>query len=382
MIYNKIGKKTVSVLVMAVLLMGNVQLVYADTATVSTSATLKTVLSFEDCLDIALKSNVELQTLDSRIILAQRELAQAQVDASNVQLDRSKSESVYLEEGRKLELYPAIKEKAIKDLQDSRLDILKDIKKDLMVAYIDVFNTENTVKNQQNSLALIEKEYAAKKTEYNAGKSTKQALMEYEVNVEEAKIQLEKVKRDLELSKIEVNRQIGYPLDTQITLSAKPSIEPVELKIDLNALIAKAKTGSKSVIDAKYNYDSAVKEMEVINRYTLFNRTSSYETLEKKLPDYKKALSQATIQAGLTVKTDWMALQNALYDIKIAELKLNIAKGNYEVEKAKFAVGKSTAINVTKAANEVNSKESSLNDSKVSYYKLRINFEDFMSRLK
>lgn len=374
-------KKLIGSVLIATLVMGSIPQSYAEETTVSQTAVLKTVLTFDECLEQALKENVELKTIDSKIILAKRELSDAKSDAANVSLDRSKSESVYLEEGKKLDLYPAMKEKALRDLESSRQDLIKDIQKNLMVSYVEVFNVESTIKNQQNNLVILEKEYTTKKVEFTKGKITKIALTEYEINLEESKIQLEKLKRDLELAKIEVNRQIGYPLDTQIVFLTKPNIEPIELKVDIEAIIQKAKQNAKAVVDAKYNYDQLLKEMEVINRYTIFNRATSYDALEKKVPDYKKAYEQAIIEAGLNVKTDWMALQNALYDIKIAELKLIIAKNAYDVEKVKFSVGKSTAIAVSKSSNEVNVKAAGLDEAKVNYYKLRVSFEDFMSRL-
>lgn len=351
-------------------------------AEVAQTTSLKTQLTLNECLTLAYANDIDLKTIDTKIILAERELSEAKVNASNAAPERTMSEAQYLEEGKKLDLYPAIKEKALNDLKDSREDTKRGINKSVVAAFQSINDKRATITQQTKALAILEKELAIKKTEFNLGKTTAISLLDYETSIQESKIQLAKANSDLLLAQITLNKKIGYPLtvNTQVVGSLVTTVtKPNE---DIEALAKLAKENLDSVKDAKYTYEQALKEMEIINKYTIYNRSSSYESLEDKIPDYKKAYEQAIIEAEINLKSDYINLQNAYNDIEVAKLKIKIAELNLATEQAKLKVGKTTNLAVVKLQNELDTKNQAVNAAIVKFYQLKLDFDATVEKIK
>jgi len=145
--------------------------------------TLKTNLSYDEALTLAIENSNTLETIDSRILLAERELKSAVNKSDDVKTSGITSDSVLLENGKIKALYPSQKNRKLMDLKEERALVASDLEIEVLEGYNTVKNKKEALQFRKNDLITAEKEYEQMQVKYDLGMIIKNELFKYEIAV-------------------------------------------------------------------------------------------------------------------------------------------------------------------------------------------------------
>jgi hypothetical protein len=338
-------------------------------------------LSYDDALQLALDNSNALETMNQRILLAERYLKSANSKANNVKTKGISSDTVLLANGITKELTPSQKNRELIDLNESKIDLVKDLEIDVLEKYNDVINKEEAMLFKNQDLVTAKREYNQNEVKYNLGMITKNQLFEYEINVKNLEISITNLERNYSKALIEVNRLINYPISTELNLKIKADISVDEIEYDLNEIISKAIINSNTVRTANNNY--LIKELEktVINRYSRFEKSDSYEDLEEEVINLLEEYEDSKITEEVNVYTDYYNLLNNQADVEIAKLNLELSKKALDIEKIKLDNEMSTYLVYKKAVDDYRSLYNELDNKQLVFYEAKTHFDYYIDKL-
>jgi len=343
--------------------------------------TLKTNLSYDEALTLAIENSNTLETIDSRILLAERELKSAVNKSDDVKTSGITSDSVLLENGKIKALYPSQKNRKLMDLKEERALVASDLEIEVLEGYNTVKNKKEALQFRKNDLITAEKEYEQMQVKYDLGMIIKNELFKYEIAVNSIESEINTLERDYRKAVIDMNRLIGYPISTTLDLQGKVELSIESINYDLETIVEKAKENSKTVRDA-YN-DYLLKDLErvVINRYSRYEKPDSYDDLEEEVIDLEEAYEDSKIDAAIEVYTDYYNLLNLEADVDIAALNLELADKSLEIQKVMFDNEMSVYLDYKKAVDEYRDAYKDHNDKKLALFKAKHQFDYTVEKL-
>jgi len=365
-------KKIISA-IMIISMFLSLSVVFADELNVN--------LNYDNVLELSLENSNGLDTVDQRILLAERYLKSANSKSDSVKTSGLSSDSQYLENGITKELTPSQKNRVLMDLNESKLDMVEDLKIDTLEKYNDVLNKKESIMFKNQDLVTAKKEYEQKTIQYNLGMITTNQLFAYEINVKNLEIEISNLGRNYSKALIEVNRLIGYPIGTELNLKTEVDISINDLNYNLDEITEKAIVNSNTVRTSYNNYLLKNLEKTVVSRYSRYEKPDSYEDLEEEVIDLLEAYEDSKITEEVNIYTDYYNLQNSYADVEIAKLNLELIKKSMEIEKLKFDNEMSTYLDYKKAVDSYRTSYNSLNDKELILYKAKVQFDYYIEKL-
>ncbi|MDM8533139.1 TolC family protein [Clostridiaceae bacterium HSG29] len=365
-------KKIISV-IMIISMFLSLSVVFADELNVN--------LSYDDVLELSLENSNGLDTIEQRILLAERYLKSANSKSDSVKTSGLSSDSKYLENGIAKELTPSQKNRILIDLNESKLDMVEDLKIDTLEKYNDVLNKKESIMFKNQDLITAKKEYEQKTIQYDLGMITTNQLFEYEINVKNLEIEISNLERNYSKALIEVNRLIGYPIGTELNLKTKVDISIEDLNYNLDEITEKAIVNSNTVRTSYNNYLLKNLEKTVVSRYSRYEKPDSYDDLEEEVIDLLEAYEDSKITEEVNIYTDYYNLQNSYADVEIAKLNLELIKKSMEIEKLKFDNEMSTYLDYKKAVDSYRTSYNNLSDKELILYKAKVQFDYYIEKL-
>ncbi|MEA1975992.1 MAG: TolC family protein [Bacillota bacterium] len=365
-------KKIIS-LIMIVGVLFSFSITFADELNVN--------LSYEDVLELAISNSNSLDTIDQKILLAERYLKSANSRSDTIKTKGIVSDALLLENGKIKELVPSQKNRELIDLKETKIDLIEDLKIDVIEKYNDVINKKETILFKNQDLVTANKEYDQKEIEYSLGMITKNQLFEYEINIKNLELNIKNLERDYRKALIELNRLIGYPIITQLKLESKVDINIERLEYDLDVIIAKAILNSNTVRTANNDYLLKDLEKTVVNRYSRYERPDSYEDIEDDVIDLLEDFYDSKITEEVNVYTDYYNLLNLQVDVEISSLNLELAEKLLNIEKIKLDNEMSTYLVYKKAVDNYRDIYNDMNDKELMLYKAKTQFDYYIDKL-
>ncbi len=365
-------KKIISVIMIIGMLL-SLSVVFADELNVN--------LDYDNVLELSIENSNGLDTIDQRILLAERYLKSANSKSDSVKTSGLSSDSEYLNNGITKELTPSQKNRVLIDLNESKLDMIEDLKIDTLEKYNDVLNKKESIMFKNQDLVTAKKEYEQKTIQYELGMITTNQLFEYEINVKNLEIEISNLERNYSKALIEVNRLIGYPISTELNLKTKVDISIDDLNYNLNEITEKAIVNSNTVRTSYNNYLLKNLEKTVVSRYSRYEKPDSYEDLEEEVIDLLEAYEDSKITEEVNIYTDYYNLQNSYADVEIAKLNLELIKRSMEIEKLKFDNEMSTYLDYKKAVDSYRTSYNNLSDKELTLYKAKVQFDYYIEKL-
>lgn len=350
-----------------------------STLAVSFSDTID--LTYDKALELAVKNSNALETIDDKILLAERELKSAINKSEDVKTSGITSDSVLLENGKIKELYPSQKNEELLSLKEKKGDILSDLEIEVLKYYNRMKNKSESVQFEKNDLVTAKKEYEQMALKYDLGMITKNQLFQYDITVQNIKNNINKLERSYLKDAIEMNRIIGYPIDTQINIEKAIDLSVEAMEYNLVTLLDKAKKNSEEVRDAYNEYLLKDLEKTVINRYSRYEKPDSYEDLEETVIDKKEAYEDAKVTAVINLYNDYYNLLDIKGNLEMANLQLELKDKLLKIEKVKLENELSTYLDYRKAVDAYRSAYEDFQEKELSLFEAKSNFDYKIEKL-
>ena len=338
-------------------------------------------LSYEEVLELVISNSNSLDTIDQKILLAERYLKSANSRADTIKTKGIVSDALLLENGKIKELIPSEKNRELIDLKETKIDLIEDLKIDAIEKYNDVINKKETILFKNQDLVTANREYEQKEIEYSLGMITKNQLFEYEIAIKSLELNIKNLERNYSKALIELNRLIGYPIITQLNLESKVDITVENLEYDLDIIISKATLNSNTVRTANNDYLLKDLEKTVVNRYSRYERPDSYEDIEDDVIDLLEAFYDSKITEEVNLYTDYYNLLNLQVDVEISKLNLELAEKGLNIEKIKLDNEMSTYLVYKKAVDNYRNIYNDMNDKELMLYKAKTQFDYYIDKL-
>ncbi len=332
-------------------------------------------LSLEESINIALENNLDFKMAKYNVNLREVEYKQAQ--ANN------------LLQASILNLKNA--EFSLKQAKESLEETQRQVILDVMDAYFQLLKAKREVEIEKMSVREAEENFTIVKNKFSLGDASKKDLLEAEINLSSAKFNLKRAEHQLDIAKIDFNKVLGLPLDTEFELTDSFSVEPLNISLEKsieealknryeirkaqNELeLAKIKwdlsqneyTPELDKKNAEINFKNAKLNLEKIKRQIVREIHQLFQDLEEKRENIKiterteilqqeiYTIAQKQYKAGLINATE---LLDAQIDLTQAQLNKISALFEYNLAKAKFIKALATDFDYTKKGSSTSSKE-------------------------
>jgi len=332
-------------------------------------------LGLKESINIALKNNLDLKMAKYNLNL--REVEYEQAKANN------------LLQASILNLKSA--EFSLKQAEESLEETRKQVILDVMDAYFQVLRAKKGVEIEKMSLKEAEENFEIVKNKFSLGDASKKELLQAEINLSSAEFNLKKAEHQLEIARIDFNKVLGLPLDTEFELTDTFSVEPLnisleksieealknryEIKKAQNDLeLAKIKwnlsqneyTPELDKKNAKINLENAEINLEKVKRQIVREIHQLFQDLEEKRENIKitekteklkqeiYTIAQKQYKAGLINATE---LLDAQIELTQAQLNRVDALFEYNLAKAKFIKALARSVDYGKEKSSTPSEE-------------------------
>lgn len=239
--------------------------------------------------------------------------------------------------------------------QKSKEKLIEGLKFSVQKSYYDVLLAQEIVQIEKANLERAENQLEIVKTKFNLGNVTKLDVLTAESDVMNSRIKYEDAVDDLKYKKMNFNKVLGLPLDTDVILTDELKYIPLD-EIDLEEKIKTALENRFEIIEAKEAYELEKINFETTTTYFTSN-TNKYKEAEYDLKTSEYNLEQAKKEIELSVRKAYLDLVQGERNLKILEKNLEIAQEAYRIANLTYEAGLSTLTDVTDARNRLNQAE-------------------------
>ena len=328
-------------------------------------------ISLDQALQMATTNDPELNLMDDKIALAEKELVQVNANAAYKRTETvyEHEKSAYVANRKSYLLTPIKKENsvaAIKRQKDAKLD---SIKLEAMTQYYDVQSKLDALNDLKRSLATLEKEIAAKNKELALGKITQIDFNSFEIKKLETESAVKKAEIDLEVSYMRFASIANQPLNYKFTPAALAKTATPFENANLEAVLANERTKNNDLLAKQ----AAIKEMEIeiqINtdsKYEMDNTDGATNVLKNDLKAAQKDLANIETNIDLNLKLDYYRLQSSYDSILVNKASLALAQKDLDVAKVKYGVGTISLLDFMTKQEAFDKAESSYNNAVNTY---------------
>lgn len=341
-------------------------------------------LTLEESIEMALKNSPDIKAAEIEYEQAKVNLRRAEKDARDVRDQRSRprndgtSEEVdptdpiaallasMMGGGSQLYSYdtylyervrPIAMEMA-KTLTEKGLENQKDaLKLQVENAYYGVLKAERALENALDAHSRAKEQRRLAQVGFEVGVNAQLDVLLTDVLVASTELNVTLAENDLKTAKMEFNKLLSLPLDTEVKLTSSFSYKPVELNLDEIAQSAREK--NIEYIQLHENYKVQEATFEVASSYYTPN-VYTYQEVERNFEIAKLKLQNADEELDLKIKKAYFAAKTAEEAYKLMEKTVEQAEENYRLTKLKYEVGMATLLELENAAGELNSSKAEL----------------------
>lgn len=314
-------------------------------------------LSLEDALKLAEENNAAIKKADIELEKSKIKLIQAKNAFKDIN-DAEDSPSGYMLSTFEAKGQVIIGQKAAEagnQLAQKACDVAyEQIKLLIKKKYYAVLEAQDTVKVKESALKRAQKQLDTASASFKAGVVAKNDVLQAEMGLAKARADLAAARNAYMLAVIDLNREIGLDVNTQLQLTTKVDKKDILGEVDLQQYIDEALKNrldiarDQAALDvAKISYDTAV-SYTAPNTYVSRLAKLDMDSAARNLEETSKGVAYEVTQAYLNV-------QAAAEGLEFMEKAAEHARENLRLAETRYQVGVGTSMEVLNAL--VNSDE-------------------------
>ncbi|MDI6601618.1 MAG: TolC family protein [Thermoanaerobacteraceae bacterium] len=315
--------------------------------------------TLEEAIDYALQNNDSLKNMDLQIEIMQNQYDQVeyrlkrQFDVKDI--DKIADSDIYkmavtdYNSAQGVLIAPKELRNGLDTLKKTKLQAQEAIKLAVEQAYYKVLEDQQNLEVLNKSLELAEKAQKIAKVQFDNGMITKDQVLQAEIGVSGVKMQIEQAENTLEKDMLNLNRQLGLPLKTQLKLETSFKVPDIK-GIDVEAGVESALKNRMEVLEAKKDLDIKQQDFDLVKKYYP-DITFQYKNGLLNLNNSKFALQSAEQDVELDVRGKYLDLMSASTAVPVLEMNVDKAKESLRLAQLRFENGLGTIIDVLNAQN-------------------------------
>lgn len=335
-------------------------------------------LTLEESIEMALENSPDIKATEIEYEQARVNLRNAEKDAKGIRDARKEVRNIdfsFLEPDFAAEMragmsqlysyetylfervYPLSME-MVKTLTEKGLENqINALKFQVENAYYGVLKAERALENALDAHSRAKEQRRLAQVGFEVGVNAQLDVLLTDVLVASTELNVTLAENDLKTAKMEFNKLLSLPLDTEVKLTSSFSYKPVELNLDEIAQSAREK--NIEYIQLHENYKVQEATFEVASSYYTPN-VYTYQEVERNFEIAKLKLQNADEELDLKIKKAYFAAKTAEEAYKLMEKTVEQAEENYRLTKLKYEVGMATLLELENAAGELNSSKAEL----------------------
>ncbi len=326
-------RKYVSLIMIAIILICLPLVLYGE----SNNYTKQLKLNLEQAYKMIEDNNIEIKLIDKKIDIKQQEYnkaLEAKNDAKGVHNSAANLNN------KKVELLNwQIVKLELDELENERIDKLKNLKLSAKNQYINILLIQKDIKYVKEDIDVLEKKLKAMELRIELGQAKEldyKLLCSQKLTLQN---QMNSINIQHESSLISLKKIIGVELSSFITIEDITLPYQVVNKEDLNGRIQKAVDSEFLIVKIKRELALKNLERQLVKDYTDYQYSTNYTDLGIDISEIETKLSyeRLNIEANLWIEYyDLLGLED---NIKLEEVNLEIDKINYDAMMAKSKLG-------------------------------------------
>ena len=307
-------------------------------------------LGVEDAVELAFQGNLNFQiaALDWQGAEAQMERAQIVGDEDMLKEAKKEWEKAH-------ELYTEKRNQLREQIRTSYQQLLK---------------SEASVEHAKVAKERAASQLAMDENKYKAGLLSTLDIERAQNSLLDAEYRLERAMLDLETKRMQFNSELGLPLDQQVSLTERLLLDFVPFEFSLEECYERALQLDPGVLRAKEALQKS-KDAVVLARSPFTPRVE----LEEAMVREEKAaieLRQAEQTLYFTIRGDFLALQNQVHNLEMAERTIKLEQQALKAEESKYAAGVLSNAQIVAQQEKLASLEEQYSDDLSLYTEARI----------
>lgn len=357
-------KKIYSCLAILLTLIFSTQTTFAD-STMASSEALN--LNLDKAISLAVENNPEIELIDKRIEIAEREYQNVAEDANDAKFDQSYIESVNLEYRKTEKLNWQYTKLDLDSLKNDKAEAVENIKSTVQQYYIDAQFLQEDIRIIEQELTRIDKEISEAQLKVKLGQLTEtdyKSLLSQKLTLQNS---LNSTNKQYDITLINLKKEMGIDISTNLIL--QNVVLPYEV-IDLEKLKENIKPYiEKDFSIVKLNKEHELKEIEkkLVMQYTDYEQDNSLENLDMDIEEIKANIEVQKFNIEADLWIEYYDIRTLSENITLEELNLELEKINYDSVITKSKLGMVDAVAELNAKIAYNRQKNNLQRAMYNY---------------
>ncbi|BAH07767.1 TolC family protein [Clostridium kluyveri] len=359
---------------------------FAEADVPSSSSTTESVIStgtidpnnftLDDLLKLIETNNKEIQMLDQKIILYQKQYDR---DGQNASLYKGTS-SVNYPRGQYAavkiitDVTPKLDEQNIKNAKYDREDELQNIKFTIEGQYLDAVSCQRQITVINAQIENMDKQIEQTNAKIKQGQLTSDALQTLEVQKSNFIAALNTPKAQLEQYELSIAQAVNISLDNTITL---PEVNRELVKFDdsnIQSRIDQAVNNSYDITKIVNNISILKIQEDIYKQYSYNDATGEVNT-GLQIQTAQNNIYTTQLQKKVDLWNQYYTLKNSEDSVNTQQIKVDNAKMNYDIAAAKVKAGVLTEVELDSYKLSLESEKVNLENAVDNYMILSDQFE-------
>lgn len=251
--------------------------------------------------------------------------------------------------------------KALNDLIDERESEIKDIKLNVTKLYYQILIKQKQVTLQEEIVSRLSRELDMKKKMVELGKDTEASVLNAEISLNDGKSKLSDIKADIESNIMDLNIEMGDPIDNKLSLTEE-NIPEDTLKVDdIDKL-------SEDMVSESYSVSSISMDLSINSEEIDSATGSAKDSLENKELDLINSLEDEKVSVEYKVRSDYNTVLNKRDDAESKRLDYVKLMKQSDISRIKLEFGMATALEYDKAREDAQNSLYIYMQSRLDYY--------------
>jgi outer membrane protein TolC len=370
-------KQGLSMIIGLALVLGSGNIVFAsanisgDTVNsqgITTSAS--TTLSLDDVLGNIEKNSVQIQTLDQKILLYQRQYDRDIKNRDSINAE-GKPESTYpngqyAEIKIQTDILPMTDEQNINDAKYNRSDSLENLKLTTESQYFAALSAKDQINTIQAQIKNVDEQIKQTEVKIQQGQLTNEALETLKVQKSQLQASLNSPQASLQENLLSIKQALNMDLDAELNLVYT---EKTPVKFDDSSIqdeIDKASENNYNVSKIKNNISILQNQEEIYKKYS-YNDSSGEITSALSIQDLQNSLNETISQNKIALWNSYYAMKNTEDQVAVENSKVESAQSEYNSIAAKVKQGVALQIEADSAQLALESEKINLKNAQNNY---------------
>jgi len=359
---------------------------FAESDAPSSSSTTESVIStdtidpnnftLDDLLKLIETNNKEIQMLDQKIILYQKQYDRDRQNASlysgttSVNYPRGQYASVKII----TDVTPKLDEQNIKNTQYDRDDELQNIKFSIEGYYLDAVSCQRQITVINAQIENMDKQIEQTTAKIKQGQLTSDALQTLEVQKSNFIAALNTPKAQLEQYELSIAQAVNTNLDSTITL---PEVSREFVKFDDSSIQSRIEQAVNNSYDVTkiVNNISILKIQEDIYKQYSYNDATGEVNTGLQIQTAQNSIYTTQLQKKVDLWNQYYTLKNSEDSVNTQQIKVDNAKMNYDIAAAKVNAGVLTEVELDSYKLAFESEQVNLKNAQDDYMILSDKFQ-------